>query len=239
MIDASSPSLVRTRPISGLLSLWHSTLGKKYVMAITGFILWGYVILHLWGNLKIFLGPEQINQWGVFLRIVGDPVFTGEQLLWAARIILLAAVVLHIVSAYQLTRRDWAARPVAYATRRNLESTFASRTMRWGGVIIGLFIVFHVLDLTTGTMNPGFQRGEIYSNVVRSFSRWYVSLVYILAVLALGLHLYHGIWSMFQTLGWNSARSNAILRNAATLIALVLTAGNLAIPVSVLLGIVR
>src|SRR5919107_839159 len=112
MINASSPSLVRNRPISGLLTLWDSTVGKKYVMAITGFILWGYVVLHLWGNLKIFLGPDAINQWGVFLRVFGDPVFTNQTVLWVIRVILLAAVVLHIVSAYQLTRRDWAARPV-------------------------------------------------------------------------------------------------------------------------------
>jgi len=236
-------SVRRARPIDGLLSLWSSSVGKKYVMAVTGFILFLYIIVHLWGNLRVFYGPDALNQWGVFLRVVGDPFFRREQLLWIVRIILLVALLLHVTAAYQLSRRDFVGRPVAYAMRKNLESTFASRTMRWGGVFILLFIIYHILDLTTGTLHPAtyapFQDGNIYGNVVGGFRVWYVSLVYIAAVVALGLHLSHGVWSMFQTMGWNSSRADHLWRNVALFVAIVLTFGNIAIPVAVLTGVVR
>jgi succinate dehydrogenase / fumarate reductase cytochrome b subunit len=233
-------SLHRSRPITGLLSLWNSSVGKKFVMAITGFILFGYVVLHLWGNLRVFYGPEALNEWGAFLRVAGDPLFRSEQLLWIVRAFLLAALILHVTAAYQLSRQDYAGRPVRYAVRKNLESTFASRTMRWGGVFILLFIVYHILDLTTGTLHPGqFEEGNIYGNVVGSFRVWYVALIYIAAVTALGLHLYHGVWSMFQTLGLNSSRSDRLWRNLGIVFSVVLTLGNIAIPVAVLTGVVR
>jgi succinate dehydrogenase / fumarate reductase cytochrome b subunit len=147
---------------------------------------------------------------------------------------------LHVTAAYQLSRQDYAGRPVRYAVRKNLESTFSSRTMRWGGVFILLFIVYHVLDLTTGTLHPGrFEEGNIYGNVVGSFQVWYVALIYIAAVTALGLHLYHGVWSMFQTLGLNSSRSDRLWRNLGIFFSVVLTLGNVAIPVAVLTGVVR
>lgn len=236
------------RPIAGLRSLWDSSIGKKFVMAITGIVLFGYVVLHLWGNLKIFAGPETINDWGVFLRVFGDPVFAGEQVLWIIRAFLLACLVLHIVAAYQLTRRDWASRPAGYATWKSqgvpgISSTYASRTMRLTGVVILLFIIYHVLDLTTGTLHPSnyapFEHGEIYSNVIGDFRNWYVALIYVVAVSLLGLHLYHGIWSAFQTLGLNTARANRLWRNAALIVAVVLTIGNIAIPVAVLTRIIE
>jgi succinate dehydrogenase / fumarate reductase cytochrome b subunit len=233
----------RFRPITGLLSLWDSTIGKKFVMAITGIILFGYVVLHLWGNLKIFDGAKTINNWGVFLRVFGDPVFANSQVLWIIRVFLGICLLLHIVAAYQLTRRDWASRPVGYAKWKSQESTYASRTMRWGGIFILLFIIYHVLDLTTGTLHPSnyaaFQEGQIYSNVVGDFRNWFIALIYVLAVSVLGLHLYHGIWSFFQTLGLNNSRSNRLWRNLATIVAIVLTIGNIAIPVSVLTGIIK
>jgi succinate dehydrogenase / fumarate reductase cytochrome b subunit len=233
-------SLHRSRPLTGLLSLWHSSIGKKFVMAITGFILFGYVVLHLWGNLRLFYGPEALNQWGVFLRVVGDPIFRSQQLLWIVRVVLLAALVLHVTAAYQLSRQDYAGRPIRYAIRKNLESTLASRTMRWGGIFVLLFIVYHILDLTTGTLHPGrFEEGNIYANVVGSFRVWYVSLIYIAAVIALGMHLNHGIWSIYQTLGMKSSRSDRFWRNTGIGIAVVLTLGNVAIPLSVLTGVVR
>jgi succinate dehydrogenase / fumarate reductase cytochrome b subunit len=236
-------SLVRNRPVSGLLSLWQTSVGKKFVMAISGIILFGYVILHLWGNLRVFYGPEALNQWGVFLRVAGDPFFRSQQLLWIVRVILLVALILHVTAAYQLSRRDYASRPAGYALRKNLESTYASRTMRWGGVIILLFVIYHVLDLTTGTLHPAtyapFREGDIYSNVIGDFRVWYVTLIYVAAVIVLGMHLYHGVWSMFQTLGLNSSRWDRLWRNVATFFAVVLTLGNIAIPVSILIGIVR
>jgi len=236
------------RPITGVLSLWDSSIGKKFVMAITGIILFGYVVLHLWGNLKVFAGAKTINNWGIFLRVFGDPVFGRTQVLWIIRVFLATCLVLHIVAAYQLTRRDWASRPVDYAMwkgqkLRGVSSTYASRTMRLSGVLILLFIIYHVLDLTTGTLHPSnyapFQDGNIYGNVTGDFRNWFIALIYVLAVSVLGLHLYHGIWSFFQTLGLNNSRSNRLWRNAATFVAVVLTIGNIAIPVSVLTGIIK
>lgn len=239
----SGAAVARRRPISGVLAFWDSTIGKKFVMALTGIVLFGYVVLHLWGNLKIFAGSSIINNWAHFLRIFGDPVFGSQQVLWIIRVFLGTCLILHIVSAYQLTRRDMASRPVGYATYKPQASTYASRTMRWGGVFILLFIIYHILDLTTGTLHPSnyyaYHDGDVFRNVIGDFKNWYIALIYILAVSVLGLHLYHGIWSFFQTLGLNSKRTNRAWRNAATIIAIVLTIGNVAIPVSVLVGIIK
>jgi succinate dehydrogenase / fumarate reductase cytochrome b subunit len=236
MINAS---LARSRPITGLTSLWQSTIGKKYVMAVTGLIWFGYLILHLWGNIKIYAGPEFLNEYGGFLRSVGEPFFGASQLLWLARIILIPAFVLHVWAAVQLTARDASSRPRGYSMRRNLESSFASRTMIWGGVFIFLFLIYHLLDFTFGTVNPSYEEGNIYHNVVASFHVLPVAVLYILAMVAVGLHLFHGIWSTFQTLGWNTARSTRLVRNVATFVAVLLTIGNISIPVSVLVGIVK
>jgi len=208
-------------------------------MAITGLIWFGYLIVHLWGNLKIYAGPEFLNAYGGDLRRVAQPFFGFSGLLWLVRIILIPAFVVHIWAAIQLTARDRASRPKAYATRKNLESTFASRTMIWGGVFILLFVIFHVLDFTFGTVNPSFQEGNIYQNVTASFRLWPVALLYILAMVAVGLHLFHGIWSTFQTLGWNTSRTNRLIRNFATFAAVLLTVGNISIPIAVLVGVVK
>jgi succinate dehydrogenase / fumarate reductase, cytochrome b subunit len=236
MIDAS---LARSRPITGLASLWRSTIGKKYVMAITGLIWFGYLIVHLWGNLKIYAGPAYLNDYGGFLRTVGEPFFGFSQLLWLARILLIPAFVVHVWAAVQLSARDRASRPQRYSVRKNLESTFASRTMIWGGLFIFLFVIYHLLDFTFGTINPSFEEGNIYHNVVASFRVWPVVLFYELAMLAVGFHLFHGIWSTFQTLGWNTARTNRLVRNLATFLAILLTLGNMSIPLAVLTGFVR
>jgi succinate dehydrogenase / fumarate reductase cytochrome b subunit len=230
---------VASRPITGLASLWDSTIGKKYVMAVTGLIWFGYLIVHLWGNLKIYAGPSFLNDYGGFLRTVGEPFFGFSQVLWVARIVLIPAFVIHIVAAIQLTSRDQASRPQAYSMRRNRESTLASRTMIWGGVFILLFVIYHLLDFTFGTVNPSFEEGNIYHNVLASFRLWPVSLLYVVAMLAVGLHLWHGIWSVFQTLGWNNTRTNRLIRNIATAAALLLTIANISIPVAVLTGLVR
>lgn len=242
MVDAS---LARSRPITGLLSLWHSTVGKKYVMAITGLIWFGYLVLHLWGNLKIYAGPAPtpdqtlINQYGVFLRDVGAPFFQWSELLWLVRVILIPAFIIHIIAAMQLSARDRASRPQRYLAKKNLESTAASRTMIWGGILILAFVIFHILDFTTGTLNPSYQEGNIYHNVVASFSRWYVSLFYVIAMIAVGFHLFHGIWSTFQTMGWNTTRTNRLVRNVSTFCAVLLTLGNISIPVAVLTGFIK
>jgi succinate dehydrogenase / fumarate reductase cytochrome b subunit len=236
MIDAT---LARSRPITGLMSLWRSTIGKKYVMAISGLIWFGYLILHLWGNLKIYAGAQLLNEYAGFLRTVGEPFFGNSQLLWLVRIVLIPAFVLHVWAAVQLTTRDRASRPRGYSMRKNLESTLASRTMLWGGLFVLLFVIYHLLDFTYGTVNPSYEDGNIYHNIVASFRVWPVAVFYILAMLAVGLHLFHGVWSLFQTLGWNAARSNRLIRNFATFCAVVLTVGNISIPVAVLTGVVK
>lgn len=233
----SGATLARSRPITGLLGLWHTSVGKKFVMAVSGFILFGYLVLHLWGNLKIFESREAVNTWGVFLREFGDPVLRPEWILWVVRVILLAAVVLHIWAAVDLTRLDRKARPVAYAMRRNQESTYASRTMRWGGVIVLLFIVWHILDLTTGTVNPDGDASP-YDRLVASFSNPFSTAFYVLALILLGTHLRHGIWSATQTLGQSNKRRERTVNAFAIAFSTALIAGFLLVPLSVLFGLV-
>ena len=222
-----------------VLSLYQTTIGKKVIMAVTGLILVGYVIVHMLGNLHVYEGPAMVNAYGVFLREVGAPAVPHEGLLWTVRLILLASVGLHIWSAYELTRVDLASRPVNYAQRQYVAASYAGRTMRWGGVIILLFVIYHVLHLTTGTVHPQYREGDIYSNVVIGFRNPLVSAFYIAAMVALGLHLYHGVWSMFQTLGLNDRNRTRLLRGVATVIAGAVAVGNISIPLAVLAGIVR
>lgn len=219
--------------------LYRSTIGKKVVMAVSGLILVGFVIAHMFGNLKIYEGPEKFNNYGLFLRAVGAPIFGSEQLLWIARIVLLAAVGLHMLMAWQLTQRNNAGRQTRYARNNHVQASYASLTMRWGGVIVLLFIIYHLLDLTFGTTNPRYIHGDVYNNVVASFSNPIVSGFYIISMLALGLHLYHGVWSMFQTLGLNSRLYTRLLRWVSILIAVAIVVGNISIPIAVLTGIVQ
>ncbi|MGW9437637.1 succinate dehydrogenase [Streptomyces sp. NPDC055607] len=223
-------------PSRGFLS---STLGKKTVMAVSGLIMLGYLVAHVIGNLKVFFGPEEFNGYAHWLRVMGAPLLHHEWALWIVRIVLLAAVVAHAVSAYQLSRRDIKARPTAYAHRRR-RASYATRTMRWGGIILALFIVWHVLDLTTGTVHTGgFEEGRPYQNVVDTFSTWYGNAIYIVAMLAVGLHVRHGFWSAAQTLGVGNARRERLLRGLANGLALALTAGFVSVPVAVMTGVVN
>ncbi|MEU2155274.1 succinate dehydrogenase cytochrome b subunit [Streptomyces sp. NPDC019396] len=219
-------------------TLWRSTVGKKTVMALTGLIMLGYLVAHMLGNLKIFFGRGEFNGYAHWLRTLGEPLLHHEWALWALRVVLLAAVVLHGVSAYQLSRRDISARPEKYVHKRR-RASYATRTMRWGGVILGLFIVWHLLDLTTLTVNENAQHGRPYENVVASFSTWYGNTVYLTAMLALGLHVRHGFWSAAQTLGAGNANRDRILKTAANALALVLTAGFVSVPVAVMTGLVN
>jgi succinate dehydrogenase / fumarate reductase cytochrome b subunit len=237
-VDESRP-LPRTSIIA---EFWASTIGKKIVMAVTGLVLVGFVIAHMVGNLKLYQGEAKFNAYAVWLREMGGPAVGHEQALWAARLVLLLAVVLHMVAAWQLARRSWAARPVAYQERKAIQATYASRTMRWGGVIVLLFIVYHILHLTFGVIGfpPGeFKHLSVYKNVVAGFSVWYVSVFYILANLALGLHLFHGVWSMFQTIGLSGFGMDRFYRGIATVVALAVVLGNISIPIAVLSGVVR
>src|SRR5258705_721804 len=229
-------------PSNPVAALWGTMVGKKVVMAATGVVLVGFVIAHMLGNLKIFLGAEAIDSYGAFLRTMGEPMFPYGMLLWVARIVLLTSVALHITAAVQLTRMNWAARPHGYDTKRSIATTYAARTMRWSGVILVLFIVYHLLHLTAGRV--GFRAGEfqhlsVYHNVVTGFSVWYVALFYVVAMACLCLHLDHGIWSMLQTLGWNDARRTPFLRALSRGAALGVFLGFLSLPDAARAGWVR
>jgi succinate dehydrogenase / fumarate reductase cytochrome b subunit len=224
--------------MAAALTLYRSSIGKKAIMALTGLIGVGFLIGHMIGNLKVFLGAESFNTYAEFLREVGEPVLPYSTLLWIIRLVLIGCIALHMMAAYQLTRMDWAGRPVKYAQKKDVQATFASRTMRWGGVIILLFLIYHILDLTLGVLNPNFVRGDAYHNFVASFSLWPVTLFYVLAMLPLGLHLYHGFWSLFQTMGWNNRTYNQLLRILAVAIAVIVVVGFIAGPLGVLFGIV-
>ena len=211
--------------------LWNSTVGKKIVMALTGAIGVGYLVAHVSGNLLVFSGPERINAYAALLK--SNPV-----LLWTARTILIVAVLLHIIAAYQLARMSQKSRPVSYKRWRAVGSDFASRTMRWTGPLVGLFIVYHLLHFTVGAVHPAFDEHNVYHNVISGFQLWYVSAIYIIAMLALSLHLYHGAWSMFESLGINHLKYNRLIRVLATAVTVVVVVGFISIPVAVLLGLI-
>jgi succinate dehydrogenase / fumarate reductase cytochrome b subunit len=213
---------------------WASTVGKKIVMAVTGVILFGFVIAHLAGNLQVFEGQAKLDAYGAFLHSIGE-------LLWPARIILLICVTLHIVATVQLALRKKAARPIGYSRKQAIASSYASRTMYWSGPIVLAFIIFHLLHLTAGYIHPGaaYEEGHVYHNVVSGFQVWWVSLSYIVAISLLGLHLRHGLWSMFQTVGVHQPQYTAALKKAALVIALLIVLGYISIPISVLLGLVK
>jgi succinate dehydrogenase / fumarate reductase cytochrome b subunit len=222
-----------------VMALWRTVIGKKIVMAVTGVVLIGFVIGHMVGNLKMFSGPDEINAYSRFLRAVGQPELANGQLLWIVRIILLVCVALHITAAVQLTRMSRAARPIGYSVKRSVATTFAARMMRWGGVLLVIFIIFHLLHLTGGVV--GFKAGQfehlaVYQNVVAAFHVWPVAIFYLLAMAALCLHLGHGIWSLLQTLGWSTVRNEAMLKMVSWIIAIVVFVGFSSIPVAVLAG---
>jgi succinate dehydrogenase / fumarate reductase cytochrome b subunit len=224
--------------MSWFSDIYRSAVGKKAVMAVTGIILFGFVLVHMIGNLKLYEGPDKLNNYAGWLREVGSPAVPTSGLLWIARLVLLAAVVLHIWAAWQVTRMSRGARPQRYSRRRPVRMTYASRTMRWGGVIILLFVIYHLLHFTTGTVHGDFIEGDVYHNVVSGFQVWWVSLFYIVAQVALGFHLYHGLWSLFQSLGWNQPRFNHWRRGFAHAFAWIVTLGNISFPVAVLTGLI-
>jgi succinate dehydrogenase / fumarate reductase, cytochrome b subunit len=220
-------------------SLWGTTVGKKIAMAASGVILIGFVVGHMVGNLKVYQGPEIFNHYAEGLRMFGLPFFSTGQLLWLVRVVLLAAVLIHIIAAFQLTRRARQARAVGYRRYDNdLVFSYASRTMVWGGVIILLFVVYHLLHFTFGTAHPNFIHGDAYHNFVVGFSSVPVSVAYIAAMIPLGFHMYHGFWSMLQTLGANNPTYNRYRRPVAAFLAAIVVIGNISFPVAVLTGIV-
>jgi len=203
-------------------------------MAVTGCILFLFIIGHLLGNLLVYAGPAKFNAYAAFLHF-------DDTLLWIVRIVLLTAVALHITATVQLALRNKRARPVGYSRKEAINSSFASRTMYWSGPIILAFVIFHLLEFTFGDIHPGSQfiYGNAYHNVVAGFSVWWISAWYIFALVLLGIHLRHGIWSMFQSLGYNHKKHTPLLKKAALVIAAAIILGYVSIPISVLTGLVK
>ena len=245
--DISSKPIVKRHQRSpfAIVDLYRSPIGKKWVMALTGIGLMGFVFAHMIGNLKMFLGPEELNHYGEFLRELIVPILPRTVFLWLLRIGLIAMFALHIHSAYSLTIINRKARTVKYQSPRDyVAASWAARTMRWSGIIIGLFLIWHLADFTWGVdfVNPEFVRGEPYQNLSFSLDRWPVAILYIVANLALGFHLYHGSWSIFQTMGSMSPRfnprHNPLRRGFAAGFAVLVAGINILFPIMVLAGVV-
>ncbi|MEM9557069.1 MAG: succinate dehydrogenase cytochrome b subunit [Acidobacteriota bacterium] len=226
--------------MGSIVKFFRSTVFLKAVMAITGFLLFGFIVGHLTGNLKLYQGPEAINSYAEGLRELGKPFLAPGQFLWIARFGLLAAVGLHIWSAWRLTLINHRARPQRYVAGVDWQkSTYASRTMRWSGVIIATYVIYHLLHFTTGHAHGDFVYGDVYHNVVSAFQQPLVSAIYIVANLLLAVHLYHGLWSMFQSIGWTGPRFDPFRQRFAIAFAVIIALGNLSFPLAVLSGIVR
>lgn len=211
---------------------YQATIGKKAVMAVTGVILFGFIIGHLVGNLQVFAGRETLNAYGQFLH------HSTHGLIWVFRLVLLVSVIAHIVASIQLTVTKMEARPIGYVKTNYSHSSYASRTMMWSGPIIAAFVIFHLMDLTWGTVNPAFVEGNVYENLVASFSRWPVSIAYIFALTLLCTHLYHGIYSMFQSLGLSHPKYTPGIQRFAKVAAFLIWAGYVSIPVAVLAKVI-
>ena len=238
-------ALASRKKKSFLLDLYSTAVGKKYAMAISGIALMGFVLFHMIGNLKMYLGAAELDSYAEFLKKLLYPLAPKGAVLWILRGGLLAMLVLHLHAAWSLTIMNRQARPVKYQSPRDYEvANFASRTMRYSGMIVLSFLIWHLLDLTFGVVNTigadgAFVRAEVYANVVRSLDRWPVALFYVLANLLLGIHLRHGAWSIFQSLGWNNPRFNSWRWAFASGFAAVVVLGNISFPIAVLAGIVK
>jgi succinate dehydrogenase / fumarate reductase, cytochrome b subunit len=215
------------------MTFWRTTVGKKMVMAVTGVVMILFLVAHVAGNLLVFRGPVQLDAYSAFLKheAVG---------LWTVRLVLLAAVVLHVIAAYQLARNDRTARLKPYVQIQPRAATLASRTMRVGGIIIAAFVIFHLLHLTTGTIQPApFDAAHVHANVVGGFRVWWVSAIYLVALVAIGLHLYHGAWSWARTLGLSRSSPAPLHRPVAIVVAVLIWAAFTSIPLAILVGLVR
>lgn len=231
---AAAPAMnVAARKPGRLRRFWDSTVGKKIVMAATGLIWVGFLVVHMAGNLLAYAGRESLNHYAKLLRTI-------PELLWVARIVLLVAFVLHVISALALTQQSRSARPIGYAVREPQVSTFASRTIRWGGVLILVFLVYHILHMTLGVVHPAFRELMPYDNIVSGFTMQKgAALFYIFMMMVIGLHLYHGTWSSIRTLGIARPQVQPLKRRLALGLAVVVWLGFTLVPVGVLLGWLR
>ena len=241
MTRVSTPPAVRAAPRVRLpwpASIYQTAVGKKWVMALTGVALLGFIVVHMIGNLHLYEGPLEIHEYAETLRDLGTKLVPRTWLLWAMRFGLIAAFGLHIHSAYSLSRMSIAADQRYPGGRNYIAANFASRTMRWTGPIIGLYLFYHLADLTWGWFNPDFVRGDPYHNVSESLSSIPVAILYMVANIALAVHIFHGTWSMFQSLGINSPRYNHLRRYLAAGLAGIILVGNLSFPIFVQAGVI-
>ncbi|HEY2019466.1 MAG TPA: succinate dehydrogenase cytochrome b subunit [Bryobacteraceae bacterium] len=234
-------SALAINPINRAVRFYEAPIGKKAVMAITGVILFGYVVGHLLGNLQIYSADhDQINRYAAFLHNPANVIP-----LWAVRLFLFVALVLHITASVQLWNQNRIARPVSYVRKNDVPTSYAARTMIWSGPIVAAFVVFHVLHLTVGAVLPLQDVGgnavtpDVYHNVIAGFQNPYVSGFYIIAMILLCMHLYHGLWSMFQSMGINHPRYTPLLKKGAAIVAILIAVGNCSIPLAVMAGFLR
>lgn len=214
-------------------TFYHSVVGKKVVMAVTGFVLSGFVLGHMIGNLQVYQGPEKLNHYAEMLQSLGG-------LLWFARFVLLAAAIFHVTAAYQLWRLKNDARPQSYVKKAHIATSYAARTMIWSGPIVGAFLIYHILHFTTGqALGSQFIKGDVYHNVIVGFQNPAASFFYIIANILLAIHLYHGVWSMFQSLGVNHPKYTPKLKTLAKVYGWVVGIGNVSMPLAVLVGLVK
>lgn len=223
-----------------VMTLTRSTIGKKVIMAVTGLVWVGFLAFHMYGNLKVFQGAAYFNEYSEGLRHIGRPIFGAYHLLWVARLVLLGAVVLHVWAAIDLARAARRARPDGYAVKKRVQADYASVTMRYGGAAIFFFILYHLAHFTWGVrgVHPDFIPGNAYHNLVVGFQNPVNVILYLIALVAVGLHLYHGSWSMFQTLGFNNQKYDSSLRGLALALGILIPLGFATVPLSVLFGFV-
>ncbi|MFW5951402.1 MAG: succinate dehydrogenase cytochrome b subunit [Gemmatimonadota bacterium] len=229
-------------PDTATRAVTRTTIGRKLLMAAASIILFIYILGHLAGNLKIFFGPDSFNHYAEWLRVAGTPLFPDEGVLWVARVVLLVALAVHVLAYLDLWLRKRRARSVGYKKFDPQVFSWTSRTMLWGGIAIFAFVVFHILHLTTGDIQPdpqwGFVYGDPYQNALAGFRVWWVTGFYAVGVIALGMHLYHGLWSALQTFGINNPKYNRYRRPTAGVIAVLITVGYLSIPLAVMTGVI-
>ncbi|HEX5134669.1 MAG TPA: succinate dehydrogenase cytochrome b subunit [Thermoanaerobaculia bacterium] len=212
-------------------AFWRSLVGKKVIMAVTGVILLLFVIGHLLGNLQIFVGPERLNAYSEFLKKLGE-------LLWVVRFVLLLSLVLHVIASIQVSLASKRARPADYEKKESIETSYAARTMIWSGPLIFLYVAYHLAMFTFLVTGPGYSPTDVYRNEVQAFQVPAISLFYVVAIVFLGMHLYHGAWSMLHTLGASNPRYRFLRKTIAPVVAIAITAGYIAIPIAVLMGFI-
>ena len=229
--EVIQPPPPRRRSPNRLGAFYRTTVGKKLVMAVSGLVLFLFVSTHLAGNLQIFLGAEKLNDYAALLRRM-------PELLWLARIVLLVALIAHVITSVQLVLANRRARPIRYFVKRDIETSYAARTMAISGPLVLLYVIYHLAMFTFLVTGPGYSHTDVYRNVVLAFQMPTISSIYIAATLLLGLHLYHGAWSMLHTLGISGPRYRWLRRGLAPVVAVAITAGYVSLPLAVLSGVI-